>query len=158
MVGNCLFQLQTVEEPPYGRVGTAYQGLKPIVPALSDVGGPRKPAEYRVVVVPRPGVEGGGFRRGAHPGVLEVGCELLHIRWDCGFEEAPSEVEVAKRDKGEGSHHPEGGADGGARYLVFWDQVVLLEVRPQGLLEVEGPNSGQPSALQLRSPLGLTQG
>ena len=33
---------------------------------------------------------------------LEVYHELRHVRGDGGFEEAPGEVEVAERDKGEG--------------------------------------------------------
>ena len=52
-------------------------------------------------MIPGPGVEGGGFCRGTHPGILEVYHELRHVRGDGGFEEAPGEVEVAERDKGE---------------------------------------------------------
>ena len=71
--------------------------------ALGDVGRPGKTTENSVVVVPGPGVEGGGLGGGPHPGVLEVCGEVLHVGGDGGLEETPRKVQVAKGDEGEGS-------------------------------------------------------
>ena len=114
-LGVCdrLLQLQAVEELPHCGVRAGYEGFEAVVPALGDVGRPGKTTENSVVVVPGPGVEGGGLGGGPHPGVL---CgEVHHVGVDGRLEETPRK-----------------------------DQVVLLEVHPQGLLkmEVAAPDGG----------------